>query len=89
MNDRPSIPPPDSDTPTAPPVAPVLAESSGEHLEGLVEVVTFHSVETGFCVLKVKAQGMRDQVAVVGKLPRVNVGEWVKADGKWVFDRAH
>ena len=89
MNDRPSIPPPGSDAPPAPPTAPVLAESGGEHLEGLVEVVTFHSVETGFCVLKVKAQGMRDQVAVVGKLPRVNVGEWVKADGRWTFDRAH
>ncbi len=89
MTDRPSIPPPVPDAPQPPRTAPALAESGGEHLEGLVELVTFHSVETGFCVLKVKAQGMRDQVAVVGKLPRVNVGEWIKADGRWVFDRAH
>ncbi|MBR3584029.1 MAG: ATP-dependent RecD-like DNA helicase [Kiritimatiellae bacterium] len=89
MSDRPPIPAPVPDAPRPPRTAPALAESGGEHLEGLVELVTFHSVETGFCVLKVKAQGMRDQVAVVGKLPRVNVGEWIKADGRWVFDRAH
>ncbi len=60
-----------------------------ETLEGLVELITFHSEESGFCVLKVKARGFRETVAVVGKVPRINVGEWIKAKGKWSIDRKH
>ena len=60
-----------------------------ETLEGLVELITFHSEETGFCVLKVKARGFRQTVAVIGKVPRINVGEWIKAKGKWTIDRKH
>jgi exodeoxyribonuclease V alpha subunit len=33
------------------------AESMTEVLAGLVERVTFHSQESGFCVLRVKARG--------------------------------
>ncbi len=67
----------------------VRALPTEETLEGLVELITFHSEETGFCVLKVKARGFRETVAVVGKLPRINVGEWIKAQGKWTIDRQH
>ena len=66
-----------------------MQELSPEKLEGLVELITFHSEESGFCVLKVKARGFRQNVAVIGKLPRINVGEWVKASGRWVIDRKH
>jgi len=37
-----------------------------EPLSGLVERVTFHSAETGFCVLRVKVRGQRDLVTVIG-----------------------
>ena len=37
-----------------------------EVLAGPVERVTFHSPESGFCVLRVKARGHRDLVTVVG-----------------------
>jgi len=37
-----------------------------ETLSGLVERVTYHNAENGFCVLRVKARGQRDLVAVVG-----------------------
>ncbi len=60
-----------------------------ETLEGLVDLITFHSEESGFCVLKVKARGFRETVAVIGKVPRINVGEWIKAKGKWIIDRKH
>src|ERR1700730_4149929 len=33
---------------------------------GLVERVTFHNEENGFCVLRVKAQGQRDLITVLG-----------------------
>jgi hypothetical protein len=34
--------------------------SSTEVLAGLVDRVTFHNSENGFCVLRVKARGQRD-----------------------------
>ncbi|WP_456303598.1 YrrC family ATP-dependent DNA helicase, partial [Komagataeibacter intermedius] len=33
-----------------------------EALAGLVERVTFHNAENGFCVLRVKVRGQRDLV---------------------------
>jgi len=45
----------------------VAAQSSvTEAMAGLVERVTFHNLENGFCVLRVKARGHRDLVTVVG-----------------------
>jgi exodeoxyribonuclease V alpha subunit len=35
-------------------------------LAGLVERVTFHNEDSGFCVLKVKARGQRDLITVIG-----------------------
>ncbi|HOE01500.1 MAG TPA: helix-hairpin-helix domain-containing protein, partial [Kiritimatiellia bacterium] len=70
-------------------VPETMKTANDEALEGLVELITFHSEETGFCVLKVKARGFREMVAVVGKIPRINVGEWIKAEGKWHIDRKH
>ena len=37
-----------------------------EVLAGLVERVTFHNEQNGFCVLQVKARGQRDLITVVG-----------------------
>lgn len=62
----------------------------GKHsVEGTVERVTFHSEESGFCVLQVKASGYRRLVTVVGKLPNVVPGEMVEARGDWVVDKKH
>ena len=57
-------------------------------LAGTVERVTFHSAESGFCVLRVKA-GRRDLTTVVGHAASINAGEWVEARGAWVQDRTH
>ena len=57
-----------------------------ESLSGLVERVTFFNDENGFAVVKVKAKGHRDFVAVVGTLPSVSAGEWLTAEGQWVRD---
>jgi hypothetical protein len=40
--------------------------SAPEHLQGSVERVTFHSPESGFCVLRVKVRGQYDLVTLVG-----------------------
>ena len=58
-------------------------------LAGMVERVTFHNEETGFCVLRVKVQGKRDLLTVVGTVANVSAGEWVTAQGVWIRDRDH
>ncbi len=48
-----------------------------EVLAGLVERVTFHDPETGFCVLRVKARGHRDLVTTVGHAAMISAREQV------------
>ena len=50
-----------------------------EVLAGLVERVTFHNPENGFCVLRVKARGHRDLVTTVGHAAMISAGEGSKA----------
>ena len=56
---------------------------------GLVERVTYHNEENGFCVLRAKARGHRDLVTVVGHAASIAAGEWITAAGEWVNDRNH
>ena len=58
-------------------------------LAGLVERVTFHNPENGFCVLRLKARGHRDLVTTVGHAAMISAGEWVTASGEWTNDRTH
>jgi len=60
-----------------------------EVLACLVERVTFHNEENGFCVLRTKARGHRDLVTVVGQAASISAGEWITASGEWMNDRAH
>jgi exodeoxyribonuclease V alpha subunit len=58
-------------------------------LAGLVERVTFHSAESGFCVLRVKVRGHRDLVTVLGSAADVHAGESIQASGQWQQHREH
>ena len=60
-----------------------------EVLAGLVERVTFHHADSGFCVLRIKARGHRDLITVIGHAAVIAAGEWVTASGAWVNDRTH
>jgi exodeoxyribonuclease V alpha subunit len=60
-----------------------------EVLSGLVERVTFHNEDNGFCVLRVKARGHKDLVALLGHAAAISAGEWVTASGAWQNDRIH
>jgi exodeoxyribonuclease V alpha subunit len=60
-----------------------------EALAGLVERVTFHNADSGFCVLRVKVRGHRDLVTVVGHAATIAAGEWVQMSGTWTNDRTH
>ena len=63
--------------------------STQEVLAGLVERVTFHNSENGFCVLRAKARGHRDLVTVVGHAAIISAGEWITASGAWTNDHTH
>jgi exodeoxyribonuclease V alpha subunit len=65
------------------------ATSTQEVLAGLVERVTFHNSDNGFCVLRAKARGHRDLVTVVGHAAIITAGEWIRASGEWVNDHTH
>ena len=64
--------------------APSRASRSSATLRGLVERVTFHTEETGYCVLKVKPERGGELVTVIGNTPRVVPGEQIEAAGEWV-----
>jgi ATP-dependent exoDNAse (exonuclease V) alpha subunit len=68
---------------------PQRESSTQEVLAGLVERVTYHNSENGFCVLRAKVRGHRDVVTVVGHAATIAAGEWITASGEWVNDRIH
>src|SRR6202171_5730761 len=68
---------------------PQQAPSTQEVLAGVVERVTYHNAENGFCVLRIKARGHRDLVTTVGYAATISAGEWITAAGEWVNDRTH
>jgi ATP-dependent exoDNAse (exonuclease V) alpha subunit len=68
---------------------PELTPGSQEVLAGLVERITFHNEEIGFCVLRSRARGRRDLVTVVGQAAAISAGEWITASGEWINDRTH
>jgi exodeoxyribonuclease V alpha subunit len=70
-------------------VQPARTSTSTEVLAGLVERVTFHNAENGFCVLRIKARGQRDLITVLGHAAMISAGEFVQASGAWVNDRTH
>ncbi len=52
-------------------------------LKGQIERITYTSEETGFTIAKVKVDGRRDLITVVGKLVGPVVGEIIKMKGEW------
>jgi hypothetical protein len=64
-------------------------DAPAERLQGAVEHVTFHSEESGFCILRVKLRGQHDLVTVVGTAAVDTAGEYVECEGDWNNDRHH
>ena len=60
-----------------------------DKLSGLVERVTFHNPQNGFCVLRLKVKGERDLVTLVGHAPAVTPGEYATASGSWFVDKEY
>src|SRR3974377_1290286 len=60
-----------------------------EVVAGLVERVTYHNAENGFCVLRARARGYRDLVTLLGHAAAITAGEWITPSGEWINDRTH
>jgi exodeoxyribonuclease V alpha subunit len=73
----------------APAAFVAAGEQRHEVLAGLVERVTYHNQESGFCVLRIKARGHRDLVTTIGHAAMISAGEWVTASGEWTNDHTH
>jgi exodeoxyribonuclease V alpha subunit len=71
-----------------------------DQISGSVERITFYNEENGYTVLRLKpdsrgmlrfkyAAGREALITVVGNLPELNLGEWLKLTGKWVNHPRH
>lgn len=60
-----------------------------EAISGLVERITFHNPENGYCVLRIKARGHRELITVVGHSSSISAGEFLQASGTWVNNKTH
>src|SRR2546426_11796151 len=69
-------------------VTPDVPPADGEVLAGLIERVTFHNEENGFCGLRVQARGHRDLVTVVGHAASIAAGEGITGTGGWANGRS-
>lgn len=64
------------------------SDRASEILMGLVETIVYHHSDTGYCVLRLKAERRKELITVVGKIGSVSCGETLKAEGSWVNDKS-
>ena len=57
-----------------------------EYLRCVVERITYRNEQNGYSVLKCRAKGFQDLVAVVGAMPDVHVGSVLSLGGEWKLD---
>jgi exodeoxyribonuclease V alpha subunit len=71
-----------------------------DQISGSVERVTYYNAENGYSVIRIKpdnksmlpfryASGRDELITVVGNLPEVNPGEWLRLTGKWASHSKH
>ncbi|MFT5193882.1 MAG: exodeoxyribonuclease V alpha subunit [Cellvibrionaceae bacterium] len=71
-----------------------------DEISGSVERITYHNTENGYTVLRLNpdkkgmlpfkyATGKDAFITVVGNLPEVQPGEWLKLSGKWLNHAKH
>ncbi|MCE5230165.1 ATP-dependent RecD-like DNA helicase [bacterium] len=69
-------------------------ESPAEQIQGTVARITFQNKENGFCVIKLRPETQVErsrltgdnEIALVGVMPGVEVGEHLLAEGRWERD---
>ncbi len=54
-----------------------------EHVQGIVERVTFHAEDSGYTVARLKAPGERDLITIIGRFPEIHAGQTLRLTGYW------
>lgn len=54
-----------------------------EHMQGVIERVTFHSEESGYTIARLKVPGARDLVTIVGRFPEIHAGQTLRLTGNF------
>jgi exodeoxyribonuclease V alpha subunit len=67
----------------------MTTSSCNENLSGLVERVTYHNQDNGFCVLRIQVKGKKELLTVTGSASTISAGEFIQASGQWHHDRLH
>ncbi len=57
-----------------------------EHLNCVVDRITYQNAENGYTVLRCQAKGFQDLVTAVGTMPEVHVGSVLRLGGNWRMD---
>ena len=60
-----------------------IGTNSLSRLRGQIERITFANEENGFTIAKMKVQGEKELVTVVGNFPGINPGEVLELLGAW------
>ena len=59
------------------------------NIEGVLERITFYNEENGFLIGKLKGNDGKEEIAVVGKAPKVQCGETLVLSGNWTMHPKH
>src|SRR5436305_9005383 len=54
-----------------------------EHLQGIVERVTYHAEDSGYTVARLKVPSHSDLVTIVGRFPSISAGQTLRVTGFW------
>jgi exodeoxyribonuclease V alpha subunit len=57
------------------------ADPPTEHIQGIVERVTFHSEESGYTVARLKVPFSHDLITIVGNFPDIHAGQTLRLGG--------
>ena len=66
-----------------------LSKKQNQSLEGVLDRITFYNEENGFLIGKLKGSEGKDEIAVVGKAPKVQCGETLLLSGTWTIHPKH
>src|SRR5712691_6883099 len=61
--------------------APRSAQPPLEHLQGIVERVTYHAQDSGYTVARLKVPNGRELITVVGRFPDIHAGQTLRLSG--------
>ncbi len=66
-----------------------MHSSPSSSIEGVLERITFYNEENGFLIGKLRANDKSEEIAIVGKAPKIQCGETLVLKGNWTNHPKH